>query len=95
MRVTLERSGGFTGIPMTVTVDGADLAPEDAAMLQQLVNQAHFFDLPTTLPTQPQPDRFQYQITIDTGDRVHEVTGGESALPADLRPLIDWLWKFR
>jgi hypothetical protein len=91
MHISFERSGGFTGIPITVTVDSSTLSPNEAAQLHQLVDMANFFQLPETIPAPDQPDRFQYSITVEEGDRRHIVTVGEAAVPNTLRPLLNWL----
>lgn len=89
MRITFERSGGFTGIPMTATVDTQTLAAAQVTEFQSLVEAADFFRLPATIPAAAQPDRFQYQITVEDGNRHHTVSVGESAVPGTLRPLIE------
>jgi hypothetical protein len=91
MHISLERSGGFAGIPLSVTVDTDTLTPEDAVQLQQLVEAAHFFELPKVFPATPQPDRFQYQISVEESGRSRSVSVGETAVPPSLRPLINWL----
>lgn len=91
MRVSFERTGGFAGIPMTTTVDAATLPPAEASQLRTLVEAANFFALPPQLPSAAQPDRFQYQITVEEGDRQHTVTFGEAAMPGTLRPLVERL----
>jgi len=91
MHVSFERSGGFAGIPMSLSMDSATLACNDAAHLRQLVDNADFFNLPETIPTPAQPDRFQYKITVQEHDRSHTVTVGESGVPTTLKPLVNWL----
>jgi hypothetical protein len=91
MRISLKRSGGFTGIPLTVTVDTATLSSEEAIQLQHMVEAADFFHLPATIPAAPQPDRFQYQVTVEQQDRTHRVSVGESAIPPTLKPLLNRL----
>ena len=92
MRATLERTGGFAGMHLTSTADTEELPSADAKRLRQLVTNANFFALPAMIiPQPPQPDRFQYKLTIEDGGRVHTVTASESALPPGLRPLADFL----
>jgi len=91
MRLSFERSGGFTGILQTKTFDTDALTNEAAAQLIHLVEAADFFRLPAMIATTAQPDRFQYQITIETGDRQHTINVSESTAPGTLRPLLDWL----
>lgn len=93
MQITLERSGGFTGMPLTLTVDTADLSAEPAQQLRQWVEMADFFNLPAALATPPQPDRFEYEVTIREGDRTHSVTFGDAAVPESLKPLMEGLMK--
>ncbi len=95
MQITVERSGGFTGLPLTITVDTADLSPDQAAQLRGLVEAVDFFHLPTTLAAPPQPDRFDYEITIQEGDRTHTHTVGEAAIPEPLRLLLTWIMATR
>jgi hypothetical protein len=91
MRIVFERSGGFTGMIVTTTVDTAILSPMERSTLHSLVEAADFFRLPGAIASPAQPDRFQYQITVEDGDRQHTVILGEAAVPGTLRPLLDWL----
>jgi hypothetical protein len=91
MQITLERSGGFTGMPLTIAVDSAQLPPDQAAQLRDWVAAANFFNQPAAAPTPAQPDRFEYCLTVQEGDRRHSITFGEAAMPPALRPLLSWL----
>ncbi len=91
MQITFERSGGFAGLITTTTVDTATLPPAQANQIRLMVEAANFFQLPTTIAPDNQPDRFQYQITVQEGSQQHTVTVGESTMPGTLRPLIDCL----
>ncbi len=64
MQITFERSGGFAGLITTTTVDTATLPASEANQLRLLVEAANFFQLPSTIAPGSQPDRFQYQLTI-------------------------------
>jgi len=91
MQVSFERSGGVIGAPIGLNLDSTNLPPDQAAQLRQLIEAADFFNLPTALPSTPQPDRFQYRLTVQDGNRQHQITVGEAAVPSLLRPLLDWL----
>ncbi|NJR50895.1 MAG: hypothetical protein HC780_16305 [Leptolyngbyaceae cyanobacterium CSU_1_3] len=91
MRVLFERTGGFAGLVMTATIDTATLLPPEANQVCQLVAAADFFNLPATIASPSQPDRFQYQITIEEGDRHHTVQVDESVMPDRLSPLVEWM----
>ena len=91
MQITLERSGGFTGLPLTITVDTATLPPEQATQLRHLVEAANFFRLQATTSMPVQPDCFEYAVAVQDGDRKHIITFAEAAVPEQLRPLLNWL----
>lgn len=94
MRIKLERSGGFTGIPQTHSVSTEQLSEGDARQVSDLVQQSGFYELPAAIrSTQPGADRFQYDITVESERGAHTVTVDEGAVPSQLRPLLDWLKK--
>ncbi len=90
MQITFERTGGFAGMVLSVVIDTSTLEPALAQQIRLLVEAADFFQLPSVSPS-PQPDRFQYQLSIVEQNRQHTVLVGESAVPGTLRPLLDWL----
>lgn len=91
MHIIVERTGGFTGIPLSKTITDTQLSPSEASQLNALVAASHFFELPATVPADKQTDRFQYQITITRNGKQHCVNVSESQLPAPLKPLLVWL----
>ncbi len=93
MRIQFERTGGFTGIPVSTTVDVDSLSPDEEAEVRKLVGEAGFFDLPAEVgaPSSRGADQFQYSVTIEEGDRRHIVRTGDGSAPKALRPLLDWL----
>lgn len=91
MRVTIQRTGGFTGIPMTKSIDSAAMSLDEANQLRQMVDAADFFELPSVIPFTSQPDRFQFQIIVDQDGKKHSVSCSETAIPPRLKPLLTWL----
>jgi hypothetical protein len=83
-RIELERSGGFANIPMRATVPTSVLGPEERAGVDALLSRA-----PVGATEVGDPDRFQYDITVVTGERRHHVRIGEREVDDRLRPLID------
>jgi hypothetical protein len=50
--------------------------------------------LPASIrPQRPQPDRFQFDLTIEADDRTHTVSIAEEAASKELRALLAWLQK--
>lgn len=92
MRIFFERTGGFAGVHLKTTIDTADLPPDEARKLCQMVKEVDFFNLPekTTSPS-PKPDRFQYKLKVQENKQQHTITVSEEVMPAKLSPLIKWL----
>ena len=92
MKIQFERTGGVAGLRLIATVDAGALALEEARKLQAMVEEARFFELPSTLShVQPGADRFQYTVTVEIQGRRHTVEIAEGAAPPRLRPLLDRL----
>jgi hypothetical protein len=92
MHIEFSRTGGFTGIRLAGSFDTQQLLPEQASILNKLIEDAGFFNLPEEIkPTSPGPDRFQYQITISSAQQAHTVSVSEALIPVTLNPLIDYL----
>ncbi len=92
MKITFERSGGFTGLRLAAEIELAMLAESEFGRLSQLVGDSGFFDLPEQiLSKERQPDRFSYRLTVAEDGRTHTVEVDEEAVPEKLAPLIGWL----
>jgi hypothetical protein len=61
--------------------------------LQQLIDNAKFFELPIEPSEPPQhgADYFEYKITIEAKDRKHHVKTTDITMPPNLGPLITYL----
>jgi len=96
MRVTFERTGGFAGRKLRARIDTSTLPRTQEDELCRLIAESGFFALPGRLePAAPQPDRFQYVLTVDTGENSHTVFASESSVPQSMRPLLNWLSRYR
>ncbi len=92
MLISLERSGGFAGISKVIEIDTANLPQNKAEEVSILLEAANFFNLPAYIAAQSsQRDRFQYTLTVEDKGSQHTVTVAESAIPEDLKPLINWI----
>jgi Emfourin len=96
MKIYFERSGGFIGIPISMTIDTSSLPTEEARIIQNLVEDSHFFELPPT-PNKTSrtgaADYFQYQITIENSTRKHTVKSDDISIDPKLKLLINLLIK--
>jgi hypothetical protein len=93
-RIFFERTGGFAGIAISVTVDAKDLPADEMRRLEAMLNEADFFGLPEKISKQPaQPDRFHYEMAVQYGNRRHSVNVDEQVMPEKLAPLLRYLLK--
>ncbi|HEY5984666.1 MAG TPA: protealysin inhibitor emfourin [Anaerolineales bacterium] len=94
MNIEFVRSGGFAGLKLSLTVQTEDLSSEEASRLRRLVEEAGFFDLEPATKATPAPDRFEYHLAIES--QVwgrHTVELPETAVPDEMRPLLEHLTK--
>ena len=94
MRITLKRSGGFGGILTTASLDIETLPEKKVAAVRRLIDASGFFDLPKMVRGKaPQPDRFQFDLTIADDNRSHTVSIAEEAASKELKAFLGWLRK--
>ena len=90
-KILYDRTGGFMGRKISMTIDLENLPDEQAEMLAGLLDDADFFKLPADLTKAAMPDSFTYQITVSSEKGEHSVRVGDATAPDDLRPLLDEL----
>lgn len=89
MKIDYERSGGFTGATVKVSLDTASLPPETANGFLEAFSAAHFFELPAKLaPDRPQADAFVHRLTLDDEQHHHSVEMVDSTVPDPLQPIL-------
>ena len=90
-KIFFERTGGFMGRKVSLTIDLDDLPAEQVDLLDELLDEADFFELPSDLTKSAMPDAFTYNITVSSETRQHSVHVGDATIPDDLRPLLEEL----
>ena len=94
MRVQFQVSGGighFPGLAAARTIDADALSEEDRRALQELVEEARFFELPAHAPAPRGAADYQtYAITIEEGGRKHSAVFSDP-LPPAVKALVDRL----
>ena len=92
MKITLERTGGFSAIRLSVTLDTETIPKEEGARLSRMVEEAALFRQPSALQiTGTGADQFCYRLTVDAGGDKKTVEMAESAVPEIVRPLLRYL----
>ena len=89
MYISYERTGGFAGMRLAVSVESGSLPAADADALQKLVKAADFFNLTDAQPARAIPDGFQYTISVEDGGKQHTLHLHDGAIPDKLQPLLD------
>ena len=92
MRIEFERTGGFTGMPLSARIDTATLPAEQARALQDVVDDARFFNLPAKISAPAQAaDVYHYHVTIESAGKRHTVDADEVAASPGLQTLLQQL----
>jgi hypothetical protein len=92
VRAELHRSGGFTGRRVSVRLDSEQMPPADAARLVRLVSTIDLSRLgPERLPATGGADLMRYELTIERGGRRWHGVVSDPHVPAELRPLLQFL----
>ena len=90
-KILFERSGGFMGRKVSLNIDFDDLPDKQAELLDDLLDNADFFDLPNDLTLKDIPDAFIYDITVVSKKGEYSVRCSDTTMPDKLRPLLDEL----
>jgi hypothetical protein len=93
MKIYFKQSGGLTGIDNSISINSDSLDRQEASELQQLVNNANFFDLRSdpAIPLRG-ADYLEYKITIETNDnKKHSIKVTDLTMPPNIGPLISYL----
>lgn len=88
MRIYFRRSGGFHGMRLQATVDTASLSTAEAEALEQMLEDANFFEAPSDLMSQDAPDRFTYELTVIDEQERHTVVFSEETTPEEFEALL-------
>ena len=92
MILTFERTGGFTAIPLRLTVDTDDLDIQESTMLHSQIAAADFFNLPGQEASSERGyDRFTFKLTVQNAQQNHTIEYGDASIPEPLQPLIEQL----
>lgn len=89
--IRFERSGGFTGIAVDKTIDSLQLEKKERELVWQMIDGSRFFSLPAEKKGKPQPDKFNYKITIQTAGKKHMIECSQTSVPDSLKELIRYL----
>lgn len=90
-KIIFECSGGMPYDNVDLTLNLETLPDDEAQNLLQLIREANFFNLPSSLIEQPDQEQPHYVITVDVGIIYHTVHVTQNTTPLTLKPLLDEL----
>jgi hypothetical protein len=92
-RLSFRRTGGlFAGNVLATSVAPEELDDEPARELEQLLGQTDVASLAEQSPMRGRgADTYQYELVVEEDDEPRQVIVDQTAIPEELRPLIDWL----
>jgi len=91
-KIKFERTGGFAGIRLAADIEVNNLPEDQKREILDLLDELDFDELPAKLSGKmPVPDEFVYSIVVESEKREYKVMAGETALPGDMKPLLEIL----
>ena len=93
MRISVERSGGFAGIPLTKEVDERDLPPSLISMAKKIILGKNQFSLPMKSSPRGAADHYIYKISIEDGGNQTIINCDQYNIKNDLKVLVNHILK--
>lgn len=91
MIITLVRSGGFTGIPITKTIDTSKLPKNQKDKIENLIKETKESKVSKESKGVTRPDRFTYSISVGDSSIPQTLKISEETMDEKTRELIDTL----
>lgn len=90
MKVKFSQSGGFAGLSRGCDLDTDSLPSDEAATLQSLVQESGILQAKSGRSPNAR-DLFNYEITVETSQGVHNVSFDDLSMPEGVEPLLEYL----
>lgn len=93
MRITVERSGGFAGIPICNEIDGKDLPSALARTAKKIIEDKKSPSLSMKSSPKGAADYFTYKILIQDGRNQRVIECNQYNIEDDLKSLVKFIEK--
>jgi len=91
LKIKVERSGGFTGIPMTNEVDVKDLPSALVTTIKKMMLNSKSFSMPLKSTPTGAADHFTYRILIQDEVNQRVIECNEYNIHHDVKSLIRYI----
>ena len=91
VRIRVERSGGFAGIPIANEIDSKNLPPTLVTKLNKIIENAKSPKLPLSATPRGAADHFTYKILVKDGEKETVIECNQYSLEDDLRSLVKYV----
>lgn len=95
-KLSIVRGGGLAGLVTRSELSSDALSDDDVGLLENYVQNAGMLTYAATEPddaSQPNPDEFNFEVTIERDGASRTVRAPESAMPEALAALVAWMEK--
>jgi hypothetical protein len=93
MKITVEKSGGFAGIPSTNEIDADELPSSLEGTVRQLLHPKKLTVKQSLKQAKGAADYFNYKIIIQDGNKDRIIECNEIHMDSSLKSLISYIQK--
>jgi hypothetical protein len=91
VRIRVERSGGFAGIPFTTEIDEKDLPPSLISTAKKIILNRNQVSLPIKSTPRGAADHYLYRILIEDGGNQTVINCDQYNIKNDLKSLVKYI----
>ena len=91
MRIRVERSGGFAGIPISNEIDGKDLPSEFTRTAKEIMEDKSTPSLSIKSSPRGAADHYTYKISIQDGRNQRVIECNQYNIEDDLKSLVNYI----
>ena len=91
MKIRIERSGGFAGIPLSNEMDAKDLPSELIRTAKKIVEDKNASSLSMKSPPKGAADHYTYKISIQDGMNERVIECNQYNIQDDVKSLVKYI----
>jgi hypothetical protein len=91
VRIRVERSGGFAGIPISNEMDAKDLPTVLIRTAKKIIEDKNVSSLSMKSSPKGAADHYTYKISIQDGKNINEINCNDFNIEGDLKSLVKYI----